>query len=72
VPSATVALSIQRFVAGLPGVVAATTREYAAGQLRLEVMSRGAIRADEIGLWPGGRLVVVEQAENGISFRVVA
>jgi hypothetical protein len=72
VPSATVALSIQRFVAGLPGVVAATTREFAAGQLRLEVMSRGAIRVDEIGLWPGGRLVVVEQAENGISFRVVA
>ena len=72
VPSASVALSIQRFVAGLPGVVAATTREYAAGQLRLEVMSRGAIRVDEIGLWPGGRLEVVEQAADGISFRVVA
>src|SRR4051794_5017514 len=66
VPSASVAFSIQRFGAGLPGVVAATTREYAAGRLRLEVMSRGAIRADDIGLWPGGRLEVVEQAKDRI------
>jgi hypothetical protein len=72
VPSARVALSIQRFVSALPGVVAATTREYAGGHLRLEVMARGAVQVDEIGRWPDGRLEVVEGAADGVCFRVVA
>jgi hypothetical protein len=71
VPSASAALSIQRFITELPGVVAATTREYAGGHLRLEVRTRGAVSMNEIGTWPGGRLEVVGQSQGRITYRVV-
>lgn len=71
VPSAGAALSIQRFVSELPRVVAATTREYAAGHLRLEVRTRGLIDIAELQEWPGGRFELVAQEADTILLRIV-
>ncbi|MCC6792140.1 MAG: hypothetical protein IT336_10655 [Thermomicrobiales bacterium] len=71
VPSAGAALSIQRFVSELPGVVAATTREYAAGLLRLEVRARGECDPSQLGRWPGGRLELAARDGDALLFRVV-
>lgn len=71
VPSAGAALSIQRYVSQLPRVVAATTREYAAGHLRLEVRARGPIDSAEFLGWPGGRLELVAQEADSFWFRIV-
>jgi hypothetical protein len=70
IPTAGAALSIQRFVAELPGVVAATTREYAAGLLRLEVRTRGAFDPANLLGWPGGKLELVEQDERALLYRL--
>lgn len=70
VPSASAALSFQRFVAGLAGVVAATTREYAAGHLRLEVRTRGPVGAAELTRWPDGELEILESSAGTIRLRM--
>jgi hypothetical protein len=71
VPTAGAALSLQRFVAELPGVVAATTREYAAGLLRLEVRTRGPFDPANLLAWPGGVLEVETRESDALVFQLV-
>ncbi len=54
VPSARMALSLQRHVGALPQVADVSAREFAGGLLRLDASVRGAISLDQLGEWENG------------------
>jgi len=68
VPTVTLALSLQRFVAGLPGVVSALTREYAADVVRFEVQVMGRITSDDVVEQSQGGLRTLERDSVGLHF----
>jgi hypothetical protein len=54
VPKATMALSLQRHLAGLSHVESVEAREYAEGILRLQVTVREPLAVDDLRAWEGG------------------
>lgn len=69
VPSVAVALTLQQFLGSLEPVTAMAAREYAAGELRLEVETRRPLTAADLQGWPGGRLALVELSLDRIVLR---
>jgi hypothetical protein len=70
VDSPATALSLQRFVSRIPGVLAVTGREFGGTRLDLRVDIRGELIYDDLMDWPGGELAFVETAESGAELTV--
>ena len=68
VPSVTVALSLQRFIAGLPGVVSALTREYAADIARFETQTTNRITGLDVQRESQGGLRLIEGYGDALRF----
>ena len=55
VPSAKLALSLQRYVGGLPQVSDVSAREFVGGMLRLDARVDGRLTMSQLEPWQNGR-----------------
>ena len=63
VTSAATALSLQRFLGELEGVIGVEAREFAEGILRLQVTAHRSLSGDDLARWPGGAGLRVSQEQ---------
>jgi hypothetical protein len=71
VPRATTALSLKRYLEGLPHVAAVEPREYAEGILRLHVTGRRPVTMTDLRGWAdGGALEAVHERDDLIEVRL--
>ena len=66
VTSATTALSLQRFLGKLNGVIGVEAREFAEGILRLQVTAHRPLSGGDLGGWPDGAGLRVSQEQPRI------
>jgi hypothetical protein len=71
VPNVATALTLQRFIAGLPPVTAIQTREFAAGELRLHLDLAKPFAVAELAGLPHGSLDVIEDRPDRLVLRYV-
>lgn len=71
VDSAVTALSLQRFVSRLPGVVAVTGRQFVGRTLKLDVNIRGDVLYDDLLDWPDGGLALSQSTDRGAVLTIV-
>jgi hypothetical protein len=69
VPSARIALSLQRFLATLPQVAEVSAREFAGGVLRLDARVQERLQVDQFRDWEDGlRIQALTERPDVIEF----
>ena len=71
VPNVATALSLQRFLASLDAVATIQTREYAAGQFRLQLQLRRPLTIADLRRWPDGSLELVGDGADRLLARLI-